>query len=71
MLQLLRDTLSGPALEQIEELDVCADNYEKAWTRLKKVYYKREEYRSHVIDKIFNYQFLNVKLEQLEGLFNS
>ena len=37
LLQLLRDTLSGPALEQIEELDVCAENYEKAWDRLKKV----------------------------------
>ena len=43
----------------------------KAWDRLKKVYNKREEYRSHVIDKIFNYQFLNVKLEQLEEHFNS
>ena len=42
LLQLLRDTLSGPALEQIEELEVCADNYEHAWTRLKKVYYKKD-----------------------------
>ena len=41
LLQLLRDTLSGPALEQIEELEVCAENYEQAWTRLKKVCNKK------------------------------
>ena len=71
LLQLLRDTLSGPALEQIEELEVCADNYEHAWTRLKKVYYKKDEYRSLIIEKIFNYQFSNIKVEHLEEQFNS
>merc|ERR1712240_433898 len=65
------DTLSGPALEQIEELEVCAENYEHAWTRLKKVYNKKDEYRSLIIEKIFNYQFSNIKVEQLEEHFNS
>ena len=36
LFQLLRDTLSGPALKQIEELDICDDNYQKAWDQLKK-----------------------------------
>ena len=36
LLQLLRDTLSGSALKQIEELDICDDNYQKALNRLKK-----------------------------------
>ena len=36
LLQLLRDTLSGSALKQIEELDICDDNYQKALDQLKK-----------------------------------
>ena len=71
LLQLLRDTFSGPALEQIEELDVCAENYKKAWDRLTKIYNKKEEFRSLLIDRIFNYQFINVKLDMMEEHFNS
>ena len=38
LLQLLRDTLSGSALNQIAEMDLVEDNYELAWQRLEKVY---------------------------------
>ena len=42
LFQLLRDTLSGPALKQIEELDICDDNYQKACDWLKKSMKKRK-----------------------------
>ena len=70
LLQLLRDTLSGHARNQIEEIDLIADNYEVAWQRLEAVYAKKEECRGILIDKIYNYQF-NMSVEKIDEAFSN
>ena len=70
LLQLLRDTLSGSALNQISEMDLIADNYELAWKRLESVYAKKEECRGLLIDKIFGFQF-NMSMDRIEEAFNN
>ena len=34
-------------------------------------YEKKEEFRGQIIDRVFNYQFINVRLENLEEHFDS
>ena len=70
LLQLLRDTTSGSARNQIEEFDLIADNYDKAWLRLEKVYKKPDECKALLIDKIFAFQF-NMSIDRLDEYFNN
>ena len=70
LLQLLRDTLSGSALNQIAEMDLVEDNYELAWQRLESVYKKKDECRGLLIDKIFGFQF-NMSMDKLDEAFNN
>ena len=70
LLQLLRDTLSGHARNQIEEMDLIEDNYELAWKRLEDVYAKKEECRGLLIDKIFSFQF-NMPMDKFDEAFNN
>ena len=69
-MQLLRDTLSGHARNQIEEIDLIADNYDLAWKRLEDVYFKKEECRGLLIDKVFGFQF-NVLMDKFDETFNN
>ena len=43
----------------------------KSLGETQKNYNKKEEFRSQLIDRIFNYQFINVKLDMMEENFNS
>ena len=52
LLQLLRDTTSGSARNQIEEIDLIAENFDVAWQRLEQVYKKPDECKALLIDKI-------------------
>ena len=70
LLQLLWDTLSGPAYNQISEFDLVAGNYKLAWQRLEKHYKKTEECKGLIIDKIFRYQF-NMSIDKLDESFNN
>ena len=70
LLQLLRDTLSGSALNQIAEMDLVKENYEVAWQRLENVYKKPDECKGLIIDKIFGFQF-NMSMDKLDEAFNN
>ena len=70
LLQLLRDTLSGHARNQIEELDLTEANYDLAWKKLEAVYAKKEECRGILIDKIFSFQF-NMSADKIDECFSN
>ena len=70
LLQLLRDTLSGSALNQIVEMDLVNENYDVAWQRLINIYKKPDECKGLIIDKIFGFQF-NMSMDKLDEAFNN
>ena len=70
LLQLLRDTTSGSARNQIEEIDLIADNFDVAWQRLEQVYKKPDECKALLIDKIYSFQF-NMNIDRLDESFNN
>ena len=70
LLQLLRDTTSGSARNQIEEIDLIAENFDVAWHRLEQVYKKPDECKALLIDKIFSFQF-NMNIDRLDESFNN
>ena len=70
LLQILRDTLGGDAAKQVAELDLVAEKYDLAWTRLDEVYKKKEECMAQLVDKIFGFHF-NVNIDKLDEIFNN